>query len=148
MTPLIIADIEELDGLPIFAAVLFDKDGYLLDQLAFTFDSLEHSTLIIEEMIERQGIKTADLWTSNTELFAVMLQAIGISPHIKHSSDTTDTKKLVEHSSEWLRTRFASEFEQAIEQRLPPAGRWRKWAVLLLQRLLKQLGADKYDFGI
>ena len=141
-------NVEQLDGLPIFAAVLFGQDGYILDQLAFMYEDLTHSTVIIEEMIERQGIKAAELWTSNTELYTLMLQVPGISPQIKHPLDTADTARLVERSSEWLRTRYAEEFEQVIERRLPPAGKWRRMAVLLLQKILNRLGANEYDFGV
>lgn len=146
MRPLIVVNIEQLERLPMFVANLYGEDGYILDQLVVKHENIEHSFLRAGQMVEQAGFTSVDLWTSSPELFGMALKTSGFGAYIKHPDDTKDTRQVVEQHRDLLLDIYSEDINN--ERRLPPAGRFRKWAVFLLQRILKTLGVDKYDFGV
>lgn len=148
MRPLIVANIEQLGQTPMFVANLYGEDGYLLDQVMIKADESSYSLTRARQMAERAGFPSVEFWTSSNDLFRVALYTPGFAARVMHPEDTKDTRQAIEQYRDILMELYADDIKSEKERQLPPAGRFRKWSVLLLQRILKTLGADKYDFGV
>lgn len=146
MRPLITANVEYLEYMPMFVANLYGEDGYLIDQLVLRHVDIAYSLLRAGDMAEQAGCSSVELWTRDPNIFKEALQMTGFAARIKHPEDTKDTQQLIEQHRDILLELYADDIKS--EKQLPPAGRFRKWVVFLLQRILDKLGADKYDYGV
>ncbi len=144
MRSLLIANIETLEGRQFFAAILFGKDGYLLDEIAIPFSMWLQSIDMIREIAERHRIETLEMWTSSKGLYVESLKHAGIAGSLKHDSDTQDTRKLIERNSEIL----SDLYELKPKQPKPAPPKWKAFLFRVISNLLKRMGVDQYDVRV
>ncbi len=142
MRPLIVSNVERLEATPFLVAILYGQDGQRLDEMIFPFESYELALLIIQELAQRNGVKSFELWTSDNRLYLLSLQTPGIAGTIKHASDTIDTRRMVEYNADILRELY--EIKPLIPK--PPLPKWRAFLVRTIRKLLKIIEGDgKYE---
>jgi len=129
---LAIVNIERLHTKEFIVLNIYDnKSGYLKDQIIREFIDINQVIDILRE------VKPALVWTSNRDLYGILLQTIGISAEIKHPSDTSCTKRAVEQNADILKELFQI-------QPIKPLSKWRRWLCDVLTKLIKFIGGNKY----
>ncbi|WP_018394538.1 hypothetical protein [Bacillus sp. 37MA] len=118
-----VANVEALESDRLVVVNIYnDEHGQLVNQVIRSFDNYPQIVELLQE------IEAAHVWTSDQELFGLLLQTVGIGVEYKHPSDTTETKRAVEEQTELLREIFEIE-------PLPPKEPLSKWRMWLIQKL-------------
>lgn len=118
-----VINVEPLEsGRLIVANVYGNESGQLIDQIIRNFESYPQAVELLQE------IGAGQAWTSDRELYGLLLQIVGIGAEYKHSDDTADTKRAVEQQAYLLREIFQIEA-------LPPKKSLPKWRTWLIRKL-------------
>ena len=97
-TPLIIANVEYINGFPFFVAVVYDK-GDLIDELLLEFVSYDDAMQLIQGEMYLSHDLRFEVWTSDKELYKRGLATPGIVAVYKHRNDTRDTGRIIERDN-------------------------------------------------
>lgn len=141
MRSLIVANVEKVEATPFLVAILYGEDGQRLDEICLPFVSYSRSIRKIRSLGIAYRIPTIELWTSDNELYIEALKAPGIAAAIKHSSDTNDTRRVINRDYDLL---FDLYDIQPIKPKLK-ASKWRSFLILICRKLLKRLGDGIYE---
>jgi hypothetical protein len=140
---LAIANVEYIEATPFLVIALYDR--YLIDAIIEPFESVERAVERLHDVAARHSQTALDVWTSNRDLFATLLQTPGLNGIIKHSDDTRDTLALIKQYESILYE--VHDIEPIVKK--PPLPRWRRFVLSMLQKLEKIVkGAEKYDIEV
>ncbi|GCD81925.1 hypothetical protein PTHTG4_09870 [Parageobacillus thermoglucosidasius] len=140
---LAIANVEYIEATPFLVIALYDR--YLIDAIIEPFESIEGAVERLHDVVARHGQTAIDVWTSNRDLFAALLQTPGLNGIIKHPDDTRDTLALIKQYESILYE--VHDIEPIIKR--PPLPKWRRFLLALLLKLENLIkGEGKYDCEI
>jgi hypothetical protein len=138
MRPLIIANFERVEGTQFIAAILHGEDGHLLDAVTLPCESPSAAIDVIRRLASTYRIETVEMWTSDRAIYSESLSNAGVIGTIKHSSDTSFTRRMVEQDAELLREVYG--IEPLIPKPGPP--KWRAFLISALRRTLTKLEGE------
>jgi hypothetical protein len=139
---LAVINIETLEASRFLVINLYEKNGYLVDQIIAPVTTEDETVQKLRELALIYGQTDFECWTSNLELFKRLLTEAGIAVSIKHRDDTVDTQYAIRQNEGILRELY--DIEPVIER--PPLPRWRRFLLALLIKLENLLkGEGKYE---
>ncbi|RED86202.1 hypothetical protein [Cohnella phaseoli] len=138
MRPLVIANIDRIEGAEFLVAQLFGEDGYLMDTVIKRHESDAVAIGYVKDIAEIYGCETPELWTSTREIYVAALNEIGLGASLKHRTDTSSTRRAAEE----LQSLYADLGASSVE--LP---RWKTRIIIFLKALIQKLGG-KVENGI
>jgi hypothetical protein len=119
--------------------VLFGEDGYMADEIIVPREDMPQVLRKLNDLMQSHGLRTLDVWTSDRDIFALLLDIPGINVQIKHPSDTDSTRVAIKSNAEILMDIFNI-------SKLPPLPGWRKKIATFLKKLLNYVeGNGKYE---
>lgn len=132
---LAVANIDQLETAQFIVVNVYDDEsGYLVDQVIRQFESYEQAVNLLREL------EASHVWTSDRELYGLLLQTVGIGVEFKHTSDTACTHLAIEQHTDILTDLFAIEPADP----LPELPKWRRWLCDQLTRLIEIIGGGIY----
>lgn len=131
---LAVANVEQLETAQFIVVNVYDDSGYLVDQVINQFETYAQAVNLLREL------KASHVWTSDRELYGLLLQTVGIGVEFKHTSDTACTRRAIEQHADILTDLFAIEPAEP----LPELPRWRRWLCDKLTRLIEIIGGGIY----
>lgn len=133
-TPLIIANIEYINGFPFFVAVVFDAEGERIDELTLEFSNYEDAVLLIQSEMYLSQEHKFEVWTSDHGLYGECQKIPGIAVQFKHRTNTGDTGRIIERDKEILTDLYDIE-------PLPELSKFRLKAFYYFAKLTMKIGA-------
>lgn len=149
MRPLIIVETAAIESMTFLSAQLYGPDGHLLDSLIYPWP--DHATpeiavQAVQELAAVHRFDAAELWTSDTRIYAACLSVAGVGAAIKHPSDTASACRAVEDNRAILTELY--DIKPVIPPvPLPPLPRWRAVIAKYVRAILKTIEGDGH-FGI
>ncbi|TLS53391.1 hypothetical protein FE782_03725 [Paenibacillus antri] len=140
MRPIVIANFEYVGAERFIVTLLYDGSDELLDTVILPCETPVEATIIIRRLAERYSIASPVVWTSDTALYGEMLSKPGYAGAIKHKSDTSITRRVIEQESEILRELYGIEAPAAEPKPVLP--KWRSWMLRPLRKLVTKLEGD------
>lgn len=131
---LAVANVERLETAQFIVVNVYDVDC-LTDQVIRQFENHEQAVNLLREL------EASHVWTSDRELYGLLLQTVGIGVEFKHKSDTACTRRAIEQHADILTDLFKIEPAES----LPELPRWRRWLCDKLTRLIEKIGGGMYD---
>lgn len=142
MQPLVIVNVEPVEGRPFLVTLLYGEDGYLLDEITLPYEGPDAACGLIAEIMRRYRLETVECWTTELELYVAALRTVGIAVTFKHRSDTDGTRQAIERSRDIL----AEIYELKPKIPKPKTPRWRLFLIGFFETILSKLRGDgKYD---
>ncbi|WP_342540978.1 hypothetical protein MHI39_07285 [Heyndrickxia sp. FSL K6-6286] len=135
-----VVNIEQLETKRFIVVNIYDDEmGFLIDQVIRPFESCEQVIEVLRE------VGTSHVWTSDRQLYGLLLQTVGIGAEIKHHDDTRETRQVIEGQRELL----TELFDIPPMKPKPKLPRWRRWLYVVLTKFINKIGGNgKYDIGI
>lgn len=130
--PLIIANLECLGAVTFFTAVVYDDKGDRIDELIVEFTDYDDAILLLQSQTQLSQ-ERFEVWTSDRELYVACQGVPGIATNIKHRTDTSDTKRIVERDKDSLTELYDV-------KPLPELSKWRAKAFYYLTKLTLKIG--------
>ncbi|NSL51706.1 hypothetical protein [Calidifontibacillus erzurumensis] len=145
MNELAIANIEYIESQPFLVVILYGKDGYFIDNIIVPYENTKIAIRWLKALRNRHGIKSLNVWTSNQELYGAMLETVGIAGEIKHTDNTSETKRMIDEYKKLL----AELHEIKPTKPIPKLPKWRYRLFIMLTKLTNLIGGNgKYDIEI
>lgn len=130
-----VVNIEQIETKRFVVVNIYDNEmGFLIDQVIRPFESYEQAVEVLRE------VGASHVWTSDSQLYGLLLQTAGIGVEIKHASDTTCTRRAIEQHADLL----TDLFNIVPLEPLPELPKWRRWTCDKLTRLIDIIGGGIY----
>lgn len=123
---LAVANVERLETAQFIVVNVYDDSGYLVDQVINQFETYAQAVDLFRE------VGASHVWTSDRELYGLLLKTVGIGVEFKHKSDTACTRRAIEQHADILTDLFKIEPADP----LPELPKWRRWLCDKLTRLI------------
>jgi hypothetical protein len=134
---LIVANVEYLEATP-FLVAIFYRDGQAADKIVTPFISYENALERIKGLASEHHETSFELFTRDADLYKLTLDIAGISGHIKHWSDVSETAYELSEDDEIMYDLY--EIKPIVEK--PKPSRFRRFLVSLLDRITNKLRGD------